>query len=141
MWKFEMASSYRTEIITHQICYIWCVRKTPFRKSGHIFIIVRIRPLFTNPVTYSQQCITEDPVQLLKAIDVCLSSEVLCEIIRFWLISTTIPGYGLKLEPHQMIRYASVLPLGTMGYRVPKVIMPLNISDILLACNYMNVVT
>ena len=51
--------------------------------------------------------------------------------------STTVPGYGLKIEPHQMIRYASVLPLGTMGYRAPEVIMPLNISDVLLACNYM----
>ena len=37
--------------------------------------------------------------------------------------STTVPGYGLKIEPHQMIRYASVLPLGTMGYRAPEVII------------------
>ena len=44
--------------------------------------------------------------------------------------STTVLGYGLKIEPHQMIRYASVLPLGTMGYRAPEVIMPLNISDV-----------
>ena len=35
--------------------------------------------------------------------------------------STTVPGHGLKIEPHQMIRYASVLPLGTMGYRAPEV--------------------
>ena len=35
--------------------------------------------------------------------------------------STTVPGYGLRIEPHQMIRYASVLPLGTMGYRAPEV--------------------
>ena len=35
--------------------------------------------------------------------------------------STTVPGYGLKIEPHQNIRYASVLPLGTMGYRAPEV--------------------
>jgi len=35
--------------------------------------------------------------------------------------STTVPGFGLKIEPHQMIRYASVLPLGTMGYRAPEV--------------------
>ena len=31
----------------------------------------------------SQQCITEDAEQLLKATDVCLSSEVLCEIGKF----------------------------------------------------------
>ena len=35
--------------------------------------------------------------------------------------STTVPGHGLKIEPHQMIRYASVLPLGTMGYRAPEI--------------------
>jgi len=35
--------------------------------------------------------------------------------------STTVPGYGLKIEPHQLIRYASVLPLGTIGYRAPEV--------------------
>ena len=35
--------------------------------------------------------------------------------------STNVPGHGLKIEPHQMIRYASVLPLGTMGYRAPEV--------------------
>ena len=35
--------------------------------------------------------------------------------------STTVPGHGLRIEPHQMIRYASVLPLGTMGYRAPEV--------------------
>ena len=35
--------------------------------------------------------------------------------------SETVPGYQLQLEEHQMIRYASVLPLGTMGYRAPEV--------------------
>ena len=30
-----MASSYRTEVITHQNCYISCVWKTPFCKSCH----------------------------------------------------------------------------------------------------------
>ena len=35
--------------------------------------------------------------------------------------SATVPGYQLHLEEHQMIRYASVLPLGTMGYRAPEV--------------------
>ena len=35
--------------------------------------------------------------------------------------SKTVPGHGLRIEPHQMIRYASVLPLGTMGYRAPEV--------------------
>ena len=42
--------------------------------------------------------------------------------------STTVPGYGLRIEPHQMIRYASVLPLGTMGYRAPEVSMHLVIA-------------
>ena len=42
--------------------------------------------------------------------------------------STTVPGHGLKIEPHQMIRYASVLPLGTMGYRAPEVAMHLVIA-------------
>ena len=36
--------------------------------------------------------------------------------------STTVPGHGLRIEPHQMIlRYASVLTLGTTGYRAPEV--------------------
>ena len=34
--------------------------------------------------------------------------------------SATVPSYQ-SLEEHQMIRYASVLPLGTMGYRAPEV--------------------
>lgn len=37
--------------------------------------------------------------------------------------SCTVPGYKLHLEEHQMIRYASVLPLGTLGYRAPEVSM------------------
>ena len=32
-----------------------------------------------------------------------------------------VPTHQLQLEEHQMIRYASVLPLGTMGYRAPEV--------------------
>lgn len=36
--------------------------------------------------------------------------------------STIVPGHGLNIEPHQLIRYASVLPLGTMGYRAPEVV-------------------
>ena len=35
--------------------------------------------------------------------------------------STTVPGYGLKIVPNQMMSYANVLPLGTMGYRAPEV--------------------
>ena len=35
--------------------------------------------------------------------------------------SATVPGYQLQIEEHQMIRYASVLPLDTMGYRAPEV--------------------
>ena len=37
--------------------------------------------------------------------------------------SATVPGYQLRIEEHQMIRYATVLPLGTMGYRAPEVRM------------------
>ena len=37
--------------------------------------------------------------------------------------SSTVPGYQLRIEEHQMIRYATVLPLGTMGYRAPEVRM------------------
>ena len=35
--------------------------------------------------------------------------------------STTVPGHGLRIEPHQMMRYASVFTLGTTGYRAPEV--------------------
>ena len=35
--------------------------------------------------------------------------------------SVTVPCYQSQIEEHQMIRYASVLPLGTMGYRAPEV--------------------
>ena len=37
--------------------------------------------------------------------------------------SATVPVYHgqPQIEEHQMIRYASVLPLGTMGYRAPEV--------------------
>ena len=61
----------------------------------------------------------------------CQCSEVLycsCQQRRKFLAqigdfdsSATVPGYQLQLEEHQMIRYASVLPLGTMGYRAPEV--------------------
>ena len=61
----------------------------------------------------------------------CQCSEVLycsCQQRRKFLVqigdfdsSATVPGYQLQLEEHQMIRYASVLPLGTMGYRAPEV--------------------
>ena len=61
----------------------------------------------------------------------CQCSEVLycnCQQGKFLVqigdfdSSATVPGYQLQLEEHQMIRYASVLPLGTMGYRAPEVI-------------------
>ena len=35
--------------------------------------------------------------------------------------SARVPGYQLQLDEHQMIQHASVLPLGTMGYRAPEV--------------------
>ena len=35
--------------------------------------------------------------------------------------SATVPCYQPQIEEYQMIRYASVLPLGTMGYRAPEV--------------------
>ena len=59
----------------------------------------------------------------------CQCSEVLycnCQQGKFLVqigdfdSSETVPGYQLQLEEHQMIRYASVLPLGTMGYRAPE---------------------
>jgi len=36
-----------------------------------------------------------------------------------------VPGFGLKIESHQLIHYASVLSLGTMGYQVPEVCIKL----------------
>ena len=59
----------------------------------------------------------------------CQCSEVLyCSCQHKFIVqlgdfdsSATVPGYQLHLEEHQMIRYASVLPLGTMGYRAPEV--------------------
>jgi len=55
--------------------------------------------------------------------------------------STTVPGYGLKIEAHQMIRYASVLPLGTMGYRAPEVNMITVLIHLYLKLhNYSNVI-
>ena len=48
--------------------------------------------------------------------------------------STTVPGYQLQLEEHQMIKYASVLPLGTMGYRAPEVSKKLHL---LCCCCYL----
>ena len=68
----------------------------------------------------------------------CQCAEVLycsCQPRRKFLVqigdfdsSATVPGYQLQLEEHQMIRYASVLPLGTMGYRAPEVSMHLVLS-------------
>ena len=61
----------------------------------------------------------------------CQCTEVLycgCQQQRKFLVqigdfdsSTMVPGYQLHVEEDQMIRYASVLPLGTMGYRAPEV--------------------
>ena len=60
----------------------------------------------------------------------CQCSEVLycnCQQGKFLVqigdfnSSEKVPSYQLQLEEHQMIRYASVLPLGTMGYRAPEV--------------------
>ncbi|XP_065919477.1 uncharacterized protein [Dysidea avara] len=66
----------------------------------------------------------------------CQCSEVLyCSCQHKFIVqlgdfdsSATVPGYQLHLEEHQMIRYASVLPLGTMGYRAPEVSMHLVLS-------------
>ena len=41
--------------------------------------------------------------------------------------STSVPGHRLNIEPHQLIRYASVLPLGTMGYQAPEISVFLHI--------------
>ena len=59
----------------------------------------------------------------------CQCSEVLyCSCQHKFIVqlgdfdsSATVRGYKLHLEEHQMIRYANVLPLGTMGYRALEV--------------------
>ena len=76
----------------------------------------------------------------------CQCSEVLycnCQQGKFLVqigdfdSSATVPGYQLQLEEHQMIRYASVLPLGTMGYRAPEVIfLPLYCKHLVNAVCY-----
>ena len=33
----------------------------------------------------------------------------------------TVPGYGITEPTDQMIKFASILPLGTPGYRAPEV--------------------
>ena len=33
----------------------------------------------------------------------------------------TIPGFGIKEPTDQLIKFASILPLGTPGYRAPEV--------------------
>ena len=35
--------------------------------------------------------------------------------------TTTVPGFGIKDITNQMIKFASILPLGTSGYRAPEV--------------------
>ncbi len=67
---------------------------------------------------------------MLKMNCQCRTKPLLCQCPQKYQVklgdfdsSTNVPGHGLKIEPHQMIRYASVLPLGTMGYRAPEVSM------------------
>ena len=38
--KFQRNSSLKNEVMPLQSCKIGCVYKTPFRKSGHIFIYI-----------------------------------------------------------------------------------------------------
>ena len=33
----------------------------------------------------------------------------------------TVPGYGIREPTDQIIKFASILPLGTPGYRAPEV--------------------
>ncbi len=42
--------------------------------------------------------------------------------------STTVPGYGVEIGPDSIIRYASILALGTIGYRAPEVCMNVVLS-------------
>ena len=35
----------------------------------------------------------------------------------------TVPGLGIKEPTDQMIKFASILPLGTPGYRAPEVML------------------
>ena len=72
---------------------------------------------------------TSSPASNILIKITCQCSEVLyCSCQHKFIVqlgdfdsSATVPGYQLHLEEHQMIRYASVLPLGTMGYRAPEV--------------------
>ena len=75
----------------------------------------------------SLQCVFTASNVLLKMQCHC-TKPLMCACPQKYLVklgdfdsSTTVPGHGLKIEPHQTIRYASVLPLGTMGYRAPEV--------------------
>ncbi|XP_065897077.1 uncharacterized protein [Dysidea avara] len=40
----------------------------------------------------------------------------------------TVPGLGIKEPTDQMIKFASILPLGTPGYRAPEVSMHITLS-------------
>ena len=81
--------------------------------------------------TISCVCIvlSSSPASNILIKTTCQCSEVLyCSCQHKFIVqlgdfdsSATVPGYQLHLEEHQMIRYASVLPLGTMGYRAPEV--------------------
>ena len=43
----------------------------------------------------------------------------------------SIPGLGIKEPTDQMIKFASILPLGTPGYRAPEV----SSETIIIVCN------
>ena len=82
-------------------------------------------------------CCTFSPASNILIKITCQCSEVLyCSCQHKFIVqlgdfdsSATVPGYQLHLEEHQMIRYASVLPLGTMGYRAPEVSSHLLTND------------
>ena len=46
----------------------------------------------------------------------------------------TIPGLGIKEPTDQMIKFASILPLGTPGYRAPEVSSIVELFIIILFC-------
>ena len=86
--------------------------------SGHIpyYIIINHTSIVASNILLKMKCPCTKPLM-------CSCPQKYLVKLGDFDSSTTIPGFGLKIEPHQMIRYASVLPLGTMGYRAPEVRM------------------
>ena len=46
--KFQLQMSFDNKVMIFQVCTIGCVWKTPFRKSGHNFVVNQgLRLIFT----------------------------------------------------------------------------------------------